>query len=78
MASEWHVRPLDGNAHVWEVWSEGQLVGRGTEDEAWEMAKTAASSARGRAVLHYRFRGGVRQLADFGESATSRPKLYFV
>jgi hypothetical protein len=76
MASEWHVRALDGQ--IWEVWSEGRLIGQGTEDEAWKMAKTAASSARGRAVLHYRFREGVRQLADFGESARQRPKLYFV
>jgi hypothetical protein len=77
MTSEWHVRALDGNADVWEVWSEGLLVGRGTEDEAWRMAKTAACSARGRAVLHYRFREGVRDLADFGIRTRPRQNRYF-
>ena len=76
MASEWHVRALDGQ--VWEVWSEGQFVGRGTEDEAWKMAKAAASVARGQAFLHYRLRGGVKDLADFRESTRLRPKRYFV
>jgi hypothetical protein len=78
MAGEWHVRALDGNAHVWEVWFEGQLVGRGTEDEAWKMARAAASFARGRAFLHYRHRAGVKDLADFRENTRLRPKRFFV
>ena len=76
MASEWHVRALDGQ--VWEVWSEGQLVGRGTEDEAWKMARAAASLARGPAFLHYRLREGVRIWPIFGKHQAKAEAIFRV
>jgi hypothetical protein len=66
--NEWHVRPSPCDVAIWEVWYDDRIVAQSTMDEAWELAKFEARTAKGQAYLYYRLRNGIRENLDCRES----------